>query len=99
MLAALEEMYPGRTRTEIVCDLLAAALDEIERSFPGVKGARIGADSDTGKVIYEDVGRGLEFQRIANRHYKALEKELGNKDAAPPYPEKLFGLESDFTEN
>jgi hypothetical protein len=98
-LSALEEMYPNRTRTEIVCDLLAAALDGVERSFPGVKGAKIGRDDDTREMVYEDVGLGLKFQRIANRHYKALEKELGNKDAAPLYPEKLHGFEKDFAKD
>jgi hypothetical protein len=97
-LAALEEIYANRTRTEIVCDLLAAALDEVERSFRSVKGAKIGVDPDTGEEIYEDVGQGLKFQRIANRHYKTLEKELGNKDAPPLYPEELYAFGSDFEE-
>jgi hypothetical protein len=75
---------------------LAAALDEFEKGFPPVKGPRIGEDSITGETVYEDVGRGLTFQRLANRHFKALEKELGNKDPGRLYPEALADIESGF---
>jgi predicted DNA-binding protein len=94
-LAALEEMYPNRTRTQIVGDLLAAALDDVERSFPAVMGERTGAkDPETLKPLYRDVGVSADFRKLANKHYAVLEKELGNK-AAVLYEEDAFT----FTEN
>lgn len=97
-LSALEEMYPSRTRTEIVCDLLAAALDEVAQTFPMVKGQGMGScDPDTGEKLFEDIGPEREFRKLSNKYYKELEKELGNKAAPALYPEGgTWEVESDF---
>src|SRR5450759_3446820 len=73
-LAALEELYPNRTRTEIVGDLLAAALDEVERSFPAKKGKRVGLDNISGQEMYEDIGLVVEYGKRANKHYIQMER-------------------------
>jgi hypothetical protein len=77
-LAALEEMYPGKTRTQLVGDLLAAAVAEVEQSFPSVQGPSIGRDPDTGEERFEDVGPRSLYWELANKHYAAIEKEMGN---------------------
>lgn len=77
-IAALCELYPNKTKTEIVGDLLAAALDEVVEGLPARAGAAVDGPPDGG-VAYREEGLRAEFRRIANRHYKALEQELGNK--------------------
>lgn len=77
-LAALEEMYPGRTRTQLVGDLLAAAVAEVEQSFPIVHGASMGLHPDTHEEVFEEVGPRSSYRELANKHYAAIEKELGN---------------------
>lgn len=82
-LAALAEMYPQKTRTEIVGDLLATALDELVKGMPFVQGRSLGfhPDPEIGE-IFEDLGPEPEFWRLADKHYKELEKEMGNEN--PP---------------
>jgi len=77
-IQALCDLYPRRTRTEIVADLLAAALDELEAGFPSVKGPYY-CDDDGGEPLFEDVGIVKRYHEYANGHYASLEKELGNE--------------------
>jgi len=81
-IAALCEMYPHRTRTEIVGDLLSSAIDEFLDGLPFVKGEFIDVDYQTGEETYEDIGPKSQFWRYANKHYQELEREMGNED--PP---------------
>src|SRR5258706_382971 len=84
-IEALCQLYPTRTRTQIVGDMLAAALREVEDSFPFVQGREIGRHPDTDEMLYEDIGRGPDFRRIANKYYIAMEKELGTDKPEPLY--------------
>ena len=79
-IAALCEMYPRRTKTEIVGDLLSSALDELVKSFPEVRGKYWGDDINTGESVYEDIGPTSKFYRLTNEHFKALEQELGEEN-------------------
>jgi hypothetical protein len=96
-IEALCEMYSTRTRTEIVGDLLASALQEVETSFPTVKGRKFGEDPDTGETVYEDLGPTARFRKIANRYYVEIEKELGTEKPTPLYSGDLVAvLESEL---
>ncbi len=55
-IMALADMYPARTETQIITDLLGAALDELVEAFPYEKGERIIAKDDYNDPIYEDAG-------------------------------------------
>lgn len=77
-LAALEEMYPTRTRTQLVGDLLAAALAELEAGLPSVEGRKVGVDPDTHEEIFEEIGQVSRYRELANKHFAAIEKDLGN---------------------
>lgn len=81
-LAALEEMYPTKSRTQLVGDLLSAAIAEVERGFPFVKGQFIDHHPDTGEELFDDLGPGPRYQAAATRHYNELEKEMGNESPA-----------------
>jgi len=83
-LRALEELYPSRTRTEIVGDLLGTAIDELSNSFTHEQGEQVDDHPELGP-IYEDVGMHARFRLLANKHYEELEAELGNTEPKPLY--------------
>jgi len=84
---ALCELYPQRTKTEIVGDLLATALDEAISGLCWTQGRSVGHHPDTEEELFERVmtDEGVRFQDAANKHFKALERELGNKTPADLY--------------
>lgn len=95
-LAALCELYPQKNRTQIVADLLTAALDDLEINLPEALGDeveqvdRFMADDfglEVGDTIYSLGGARGRFRSLANRHYRDIEKELGNEEAGTLYPD------------
>jgi len=88
-ISALCEMYPSRSRTDIVNDLLSSALLDVERSFPSVCGRSQGHDPHSGEELFEDIGPGAVFRRLANKAYLDLERELGNKEPGLLYSGEL----------
>lgn len=85
-LAALEELYPAKSRTQLVGDLLAAALLEVEREIPGYAGTQVDVHPETGEPIFEEAGPIAKYRASSNQHYQDIEKEMGNES-----PGKLFG--------
>lgn len=84
-IAALCEMYPQKTRTEIVGDLLSTAIEDLVDGMPYVDGRRLGVDPETGEEICEDIGPAPQFRRLANQHYQELEREMGNENPSSLY--------------
>ena len=84
------------TRTQIVGDLLASALQEVEHSFPPVKGKEIGPEPETGEMLYENIGAQARFQKLANKHYIGIEKELGTEKPEPLYTGTVAVTDSDL---
>lgn len=94
-LAALSNLYPQKTRTQIVADLLTSALDDLEKNLPEELGEfaqeevdqfmaeRIGCN--VGERVYHLGGARGRYRSSANMHYQDLEKELGNDK-----PDRLF---------
>lgn len=75
-LAALAEMYPGRSEEDLLTDILSTALDEIEASFPYVQGQRVVAEDEQGDPIYEDSGLTPRFKALARKHLAELRRQL-----------------------
>lgn len=71
-LAALIDMYPKRTAEELLGELVAAALEEIEASFPYVKGSQVIATDEEGDALYEDVGPTPRFLSLSRHHLQEL---------------------------
>jgi hypothetical protein len=71
-LAALVEMYPKRHPEELLGDLIGAALEELERSFPYVKGSTVVATDEEGDPLYEDIGPTPRFLALSRRHLHDL---------------------------
>lgn len=91
---ALSEVYPNKTKTEIVGDLLAAALEDLIASIPTEKGPLFGDHPEEG-TLYEARGPIVQFRKLANKHYKELERELGNKNPPLLYAEDFVVREDE----
>ncbi|MCM2331789.1 hypothetical protein SAMN05216229_112103 [Geopseudomonas sagittaria] len=80
-LAALSEMYPKRRPEELLSELVGVALQELEGSFPYVKGSKVVATDEQGDPLYEDVGLTPRFLALARKHLQ----ELNSRDEDSDY--------------
>jgi hypothetical protein len=104
-IAALSDMYPTKNRTQIVADLLTAALDDLERNLPAYKGGHIAtapvSPDDPGCDEYVDYflieGPRGRFFKLTDIHYLQLEKELGNEVAQPLHGNAILSADQ-FTD-
>ncbi|MFJ4157379.1 pilin assembly protein [Pseudomonas sp. NPDC089752] len=71
-LAALIDMYPKRTAEELLGELVAAALEELEASFPYVQGRKVISTDEEGDPLYEDIGSTPRFLSLSRRHLQTL---------------------------
>lgn len=69
---ALAEMYPRRSKDQIISELVSAALSELEASFPYVPGTRVVAIDELGEPVYEDVGPTPEYLERTKAHLTKL---------------------------
>ena len=70
-LAALAEMFPGRTPEQLITDLLGTALQEIETSMPYIAGKKVISSDEQGDPIYEDIGLTPRFVELTRRTAKS----------------------------
>ena len=89
-ISALSDLFPNKTKTEIIGDLLTSALEGVEYSFSRVKGEPFGMDDVDGDALYLDIGKGMDFRNTANKYYIELEKELGNEKPELLYDAQLL---------
>ena len=75
-LEALAHMYPQRTLDQLISDLLATALHELEEAMPYVKGDKVVALDELGDEIYNDAGLTPKFQRLAQERLARLRANL-----------------------
>src|SRR5262245_9045497 len=71
-LAALSEMYPKRSVEELIGELVGAALEELEASFPYVKGSQVVSTDEQGDPLYEDIGPTPRFLALSRRYLQQL---------------------------
>jgi hypothetical protein len=71
-LAALAEMYPKRSVEELIGELVGSALEELEASFPYVKGSQVVATDEQGDPLYEDIGPTPRFLALSRRYLQQL---------------------------
>ena len=105
-IAALCELFPQKTKTEIIVDLISTSLEQLEEGMISEKGAFIDNEpsfSETGKPhkftynVFEDVGVKGRFNELTEKHLRSQEKESGTKDSMPF--KKSFVYEKDFNGN
>lgn len=78
-LAALAEMYPKRSTEELLGELVGAALEGIETSFPYQRGTKVISTDEQGDPVYEDIGPTPRFLALSRKH---LERLLAEQSAA-----------------
>lgn len=78
-LAAIGEMYPKRHIEELLGELLGAALEELETSFPYIKGSQVVATDEEGDPLYEDVGPTPRFLALSRRYLHDLSAKPDNQ--------------------
>ncbi len=75
-LAALSEMYPRKTMTDLLGDLLAAGLEQLGEDLPtknvGEKPLGFG---EGGEAEWEQVGPGVTFAQLSRKYLKQFEIE------------------------
>jgi hypothetical protein len=71
-IEALHVMYPQQTGSQLMADLIRAALDELEVAMPYVPGKRIIAEDDYGDPIYEDLGPTPRFYSLSHEILRRL---------------------------
>src|SRR5579862_3308126 len=71
-LAALAELFPGRTPEQLITELLGAALKEIAAAMPYVAGQRVISTDEQGDPVYEDVGPTPRFMQLTREHRRRL---------------------------
>jgi len=74
-LAAIAEMYPKRHPEELLGELIGAALEELETSFPYVKGSHVVATDEEGDPLYEDIGPTPRFLTLSRRYLHDLAEQ------------------------
>ena len=82
-ISALCDLYPRRTKTEIIGDLLSTALDLLEADLPHANGRQLGNDFEDNEPIYEEIGIRPRFKSLTEMYLKELEKEVRVKEPKP----------------
>lgn len=73
-LAALEEMYPSRTKEQLITELLTAALHELEYTLPYIQGDTVSTLDELGDPIYEDIGPTGRFKELTQKHLRCQQQ-------------------------
>lgn len=79
-LAALGELHPHKTQAELLTDLVALGLSEVERQWPGRPAQAIEFHPDPREAVYLVTGPFAEFHGLTHKHHLALEQALANPD-------------------
>jgi hypothetical protein len=78
-IEALRLMYPERSESQLMADLIRAALDELEVAMPYIPGQRIIAEDDYGDPIYEDLGPTPQFYSLSHEILRKLTQTQSDK--------------------
>ena len=81
-ISALCDMYSRKTKTEIIGDLLATALDQFESGLEDEKGQCYGPTNPNSQqnemeIMYENIGSRGRFWTLTEKHLRDLEQEAG----------------------
>ena len=81
-ISALCDIYSNKTKSELIGDLLASSLDELEKGMSYEEGKEPIDRLPDGELIYPVYGPGVKgrYFDIANNYLKELEGELGNSE-------------------
>lgn len=75
-IMALTDLFPGRTKEQIISDLLEEALDDVHEHMPYVQGHTVVALDEEGDPIYEDAGLAPRFHKLTEQYAGRLNLSL-----------------------
>ena len=95
-LAALSEMYPRKTMTDLIGDILAAGLDQLAEDLPTKNvGERPLGFGEDGEAEWEQIGPGVTFAHLSRKYLKQFEnEELAGRKTKNPSKEADIGSKS-----
>ena len=67
-IAALRDMFRGKSEADIALDLLRAALNELEATMPYVPGPRVVTEDEEGDPVFEDIGPMPRYRELTRKH-------------------------------
>jgi hypothetical protein len=70
---ALVEMFPAVSEEDLLRDLLAASLAELEATMPYQPGSNIASEDDFGDPVFEDAGPTPRFLELTRKHKERLD--------------------------
>ncbi|MFT7109204.1 MAG: hypothetical protein ACI843_000863 [Psychrobacter glaciei] len=79
-IEALAGLYPGLNKNEVISQLVAVALDEVERQMPYKPGSKVVAEDELGDPLYEDIGLTPKYLEL--RHQFALGRQIKQSKAS-----------------
>jgi len=77
-ILALVDLFPERTKEQIITDLLEVALDDMEETMPYIKGDKVITEDELGDPIYEDIGLTPRMLELSKKHLKQLQAKQPN---------------------
>ena len=80
-ISAICEMFPTKTKNQIVKDLILQALEDFIESLASEKGSEIDVDEDG--ATYKEIGERVYFSRLTEKHLRPLEKEAKVENPIP----------------
>lgn len=71
-IAAIAEVFDAGSEEDVIADLLAAALNELEESLPYKQGTKVVALDEENDPIYEDIGLTPKLLRATDEKLKEI---------------------------
>ncbi len=71
-IAALCEIYPGRTEEQIIAELIHAALHELVALLPYRAGEQVQMIDEQGDAVYEDIGLSRRLHDLTDKHLQRI---------------------------
>lgn len=89
---ALCDLHPDKTRAELITDLLALGLLQVDRAAAESGAHSVPCCSDTRQPIYLLTGPFSEFHGLTFKHHLALERELDETDPLSEHGAEAYEL-------
>ena len=74
-IEALAGLCPGLNKNQVLSQLIAVALDEVERQMPYRAGNKVVSFDELGDPLYEDVGPTPKYLELRHRFAQGLNKK------------------------
>lgn len=88
-LEALCELYPDKTRAEVMADVLGVGLAHMERAWSRSGSSPDSEPPDLGQSVYLLTGPFADFRGLTLKHHSVMARELAKEE-----PERIHPLDA-----